>query len=80
MGVFSSGVLLALALSIGCTKSVKQTACPSLWVTGVQGDSIRFGRENCISSEILDFQHSMVPRDYDLRREKGRFGCWELKR
>ena len=80
MGVFSEGVLLALALSIGCVKSVKQRGCPSLWVTGVQGDSISSGGENCISSEILDFQHSKLPRGYDLHREKGRFGCWELKR
>ena len=60
-GIFSAAVLFVSALSVGYTNE-KQTGFPSLWVTGVQGDSIRSGGENCTLSKNLDFQHRMAPK------------------
>lgn len=33
----------------------------SFYITEVQGDPVRSGRENCASSEVLDLQRNTVP-------------------
>ena len=62
MGISPEGVLFVSALSVGYANNENQTGFPSLWVVGVQGDSIRSGGENYRSSKTLVFQHRMVPR------------------